>query len=77
MPKFPKEKLVDTKQYYALPTNQVPVRPPIKEIKIELHWEDTIGIAIKGFDNVHHFADFLKANPDLAKAIGYISKKQN
>lgn len=75
MPKFPKDKLVDIKQYYSLPNNQVPVRPPIKEIKIELHWKDTIGQAIKGFDDVHQFADFLKANPELAKAIGYISKK--
>lgn len=44
------------------------------EIKIELHWSDTIGHTIKGFDDVRQFADFLKANPDLAKAIGYISK---
>jgi hypothetical protein len=77
MPKFPKDKLVDAKPHYSLPTNQVSVRPPVKEIKIELHWRDTVGYTIKGFDDVRHFADFLRDNPDLAKAIGYISKKQN
>ncbi len=75
MPKFPKDKLLDSEQYYSLPTNQVFVRPPVKKIKIELYWQDATGETIKGFDDVRHFADFLKANPELAKAIGYISKK--
>lgn len=74
MPKFHKEKLIDTKQYYSLPSNTVPVSPPIREIKIYLYWCDGTGQTHKGFDNVQQFADFLKANSELANAIGYIPK---
>lgn len=76
MPKFPKEKLIDTNRHYSLPSNSVPVLAPIREIKIYLYWCDGLGQTHKGFNNVQHFADFLKANPELANAIGYIPKNK-
>jgi hypothetical protein len=76
MPKFPKQKLVDTNQHYSLPSNTVPVKLPIKEIKLILYWRDGFSETHKGFDNVQQLADFLKNNQELATAIGYIPKAQ-
>lgn len=53
---------------------KVPVKPPIKRIKIELYWADGFSEGYKSFDNVQIFASFLKDNPDLAKAVGYVKK---
>jgi uncharacterized protein YigE (DUF2233 family) len=52
----------------------VPVKPPIKRIKIELYWADDFGESYKSFDNVQLFASFLRDNPDLAKSVGYVKK---
>lgn len=62
------------KGHYKIP-NTVPVVGAIKSIEIQLHWRDGITQGYKGFDDVHQFADFLKQNPALAKAIGYVSKQ--
>jgi hypothetical protein len=48
--------------------------PPIKEVRIELHWRD-IGVSYKTFANVQELAQFLKDNPILANAVGYTEKK--
>jgi len=54
---------------------EVPVKYPIKSIKIELHWHDAFSKGSKDFEDVHQFADFLKSNPLLAEAVGYVKKK--
>jgi hypothetical protein len=53
---------------------KVPVKPPIKRIKIELYWQDGLAEGYKGFDTVQLFAAFLRDNPDLAAAVGYVDK---
>jgi len=53
---------------------KVPVKPPIKRIKIELYWADGFSEGYKSFDTVQLFAAFLRDNPDLATAIGYVKK---
>jgi hypothetical protein len=49
---------------------KVPVKN-VKYIKIELYWEDDHSKGSNYFDNVQKFAEFLKDNPELAKAVGY------
>ena len=56
--------------------NKVPVKLPIKEIHISLNWSDGIGTAGKTFGDVQGFANFLKDNPELGKAIGYVPKNR-
>ncbi|HEY5750777.1 MAG TPA: hypothetical protein VIU12_32160 [Chryseolinea sp.] len=55
---------------------KVPVKPPIKRVKIELYWADELAEGYKAFDTVQIFAAFLRDNPDLAKAVGYVSKSK-
>ncbi len=56
--------------------NVVPVKPPIITIHISLGWIEQGGSqAAKYFDNVQQFGDFLKANPELAKAVNYVPRK--
>lgn len=50
----------------------VPLYAP-KDVWIELHWNDR-GKAIKTFSNVHDLAQFLKDNPLLAEAVGYVAR---
>ncbi len=69
------DKYIDEKQRYMLPHDSMPVYLPVKKIQIHLYWEDAAGSRDKGFDDVYQFADFLKANPVLAKAVGYVRKK--
>jgi len=49
---------------------KVPVKN-VKFIKIELYWEDDHSRGSNYFENVQKFAEFLKDNPELAKAVGY------
>ncbi len=44
-----------------------------KDVWIELHWSDR-GKSIKTFANVHDLAQFLKDNPLLAQAVGYVAR---
>lgn len=53
----------------------IPVKLPFKYIMIELNWHDGIGKGGKGFATVQEFAEFLKANTELAQAVGYVPKK--
>jgi hypothetical protein len=55
---------------------QVPVRTPISEIRIDLFWRDGYGQGTKSFFSVTDLAIFLKDNPEIAKAVNYISKKK-
>ena len=54
--------------------NKVPIKPPIKEISISLTWTDMYGPSSKGFSNIEEFASFLRDNPELGKAVGYVPK---
>jgi hypothetical protein len=54
--------------------NKVPVKLPIQKIEIILEWKDGFSEGGKHFEDVHQFSDFLIANPELAKAVGYIPK---
>ena len=51
---------------------EVQMYPPLKEVYIELFWND-IGETRKRFANVHELAQFLKDNPVLANAVGYVA----
>jgi hypothetical protein len=53
----------------------VPVKN-VKEIRIDLYWEDQYGKGTKNFFSVQELADFLKDNPLLAEAVGYVPKKK-
>lgn len=55
--------------------NEVPVQPPIKEIKINLVWSDGFGQAGKDFSNMQGLANFLKVNPVLAEGVGFVPKR--
>lgn len=50
---------------------KIPVYLPVKEIKIVLEYSDSVVRGSNSFDTVKEFAEFLKDNPDLAKALGY------
>lgn len=54
---------------------KVPIYPPIKEVKIQLYWEDKSTKGGNSFNTVQELAEFLKENPDLAKAVNYVPKK--
>lgn len=54
--------------------NTIPVKLPFKLIEISIHSIDGYGEGYKIFNNVHELADFLKANPEYAKALGYVPK---
>lgn len=53
---------------------RVPFKEPLKFIEIRLMWEDGIGNGSNGFKTVQDFAQFLKDNPELAKAVKYEPK---
>jgi len=55
---------------------KVPVNPPIERIQIQLYWKDKGVEGSNGFDTVQQFAQFLKDNPLLAEAVGYVPKKK-
>ena len=55
---------------------KVPFKEPLKFIEIRLMWEDGIGNGSNGFKSVQELAQFLKDNPELAKAVRYEAKKK-
>jgi hypothetical protein len=57
--------------------DKVPVKPPIREVPITINWIDGYGETGKKFDTVEQFASFLKQNPEIAKAVGYLPKIKN
>ena len=54
--------------------NTIPLHPAITEAKIEITYKDRTGYVIRVFDDVLQFADFLKENPPVAKALKYVPK---
>lgn len=52
----------------------VPTKPPITEIKIVLEYTHGLGFVSKEFRDVWELADFLKDNPPIAEAVGYVPK---
>jgi hypothetical protein len=55
---------------------KIPIYLPIKLVSIELYYEDAVTKGSNSFATVQELAEFLKDNPELAKAVKYISKKQ-
>jgi hypothetical protein len=56
---------------------KVPVYPPVRKIEIKLYWKDQVTEGSNDFNNIQEFVAFLNDNPELAKKIGYNSKKKN
>jgi hypothetical protein len=55
---------------------KVPVKEPIEEILINLYWVDQYSRGSKSFETLQDFKEFLVDNMELAKALGYIEKKE-
>ncbi|HEY8937138.1 MAG TPA: hypothetical protein VIM65_18055 [Cyclobacteriaceae bacterium] len=76
--KYPKDSIItNDKQYYSLPKREVQIYEPLQAVEIRLYWEDKCTKGSVGFDNVQHFAEFLRANPKLAMRIGYVTKEKS
>ncbi|HMJ67569.1 MAG TPA: hypothetical protein VK508_01675 [Cyclobacteriaceae bacterium] len=54
---------------------EIPLYPPVSEVRLELSYRDSLGVTIKSFNNVNELAEFLKSNPPLAKELSYVPKK--
>lgn len=57
--------------------DRVPVKLPFKLVELTIHSIDGYGEGYKTFDSVQQLAEFLKANPEYAKALGYVPKPSN
>jgi len=55
---------------------KVPVKEPIEEILINLYWVDQYSRGSKSFETLQDFKEFLADNKELAKALGYVEKKE-
>jgi hypothetical protein len=55
---------------------KVPVKEPIEEILINLYWVDQYSRGSKSFETLQDFKEFLMDNKELAKALGYVEKKE-
>ena len=55
---------------------KVPVKEPIDEILINLYWVVQYSRGSKSFETLQDFKEFLVDNKELAKALGYIEKKE-
>ena len=55
---------------------KVPVKEPIEEILINLYWVDQYSRGSKSFETLQDFNEFLMDNKELAKALGYVEKKE-
>ena len=55
---------------------KVPVKEPIEEILINLYWVDQFSRGSKSFETLNDFKEFLMDNKELAKALGYVEKKE-
>jgi hypothetical protein len=56
---------------------KVPVKEPIEEILINLYWVDQFSRGSKSFETLQDFKEFLIANNELAKALGYEEKARS
>jgi len=72
--KFPKDSIITSEQRYSLPTRKVHIYPPLKRVEIRLYWESGATEGSVAFNSVHHFAEFLRDNPELAQAVEYVPK---
>jgi hypothetical protein len=54
---------------------EIPLYPPVSEVRLELSYRDSLGVTIKSFNNVQELAEFLKSNPPLARQLSYVPKK--
>jgi hypothetical protein len=57
-------------------TMKVPVKEPIEEILINLYWVDQYSRGSKSFETLQDFKEFLIDNKELAKALGYVEKRE-
>ena len=55
---------------------KVPVKEPIEEILINLYWVDQYSRGSKSFETLQDFKEFLVDNKELAKALGYVEKRE-
>lgn len=55
---------------------KVPVKEPIEEILINLYWVDQFSRGSKSFETLQDFKEFLMANKELARALGYEEKEK-
>ena len=55
---------------------KVPIKEPIEEILINLYWVDQYSRGSKSFETLQDFKEFLMDNKELAKALGYVEKKE-
>jgi len=55
---------------------KVELHPPVQQVQISIFWYDMKVRNGKTFRDVHTFAEFLKANPILAEAVGYVPKER-
>ena len=63
-------------QEITRPNMKVPVKEPIEEILINLYWVDQYSRGSKSFETLQDFKEFLLANRELAKALGYVEKEK-
>lgn len=52
---------------------KVPVKN-VRSAKISLYWEDDYSRGSNEFKTVQELADFLRDNPELARAVEYVPK---
>ncbi|HYI76444.1 MAG TPA: hypothetical protein VEW65_02425 [Chryseolinea sp.] len=57
-------------------TMKVPVKEPIEEILINLYWVDQYSRGSKSFETLQDFKEFLIDNKELARALGYVEKRE-
>jgi hypothetical protein len=55
---------------------KVPVKEPIEEILINLYWVDQYSRGSKSFETLQDFKEFLIDNKELARALGYVEKRE-
>ncbi len=54
---------------------KIPLYLPIKEVRIELYYEDKCVRGSNSFESVQELAQFLEDNPELAALVKYPLKK--
>lgn len=55
---------------------QVPVYPPVRKAEISLYYEDRVTRGSHTFSTVQELAEFLRDNPEVGKAVGYVKKNK-
>ncbi len=56
-------------------TKVIAIGRSVTKVRIQLYWEDAADIRHRYFDTVEELAVFLRLNPALAKAIGYVARQ--